>query len=111
MKEKDFDIPTHIIDIYQKKYQLYPSITQIPSITLEGVNLLIKKNTKLWYERIKYENLNIEMSGLLDYGDLLIYYIKNKNESVYRVFILSNLEKEDKINFLYVGLKKFFTIN
>jgi hypothetical protein len=107
----EFPIPKFVIDMYKEKYSSVPSLTQTQNILATGLQVLIEKNKKLWFDRIKHSDFIIEKKGLIEYGDMMIYYERNKDENIYKIFILSNTESEENINLLIVGLKKYQTIN
>lgn len=107
------EIPDHIIDLFLEKYKKYPCINRTNNITKDGLNVLTLKNKILWYNRILLSDITIEIEGLIEYGKFMIYYIRNNDESVYRLYILNENINGDlsSFNLLINGLKKYYTIN
>lgn len=104
-------LPDNVIDLYVKKYSNYPSITRTRNITYEGLKTLFEKNKRLWFDKINLLDLIIELEGVIEYGKLMIYYYKNKDENVYKIFILNEGLEDQTYNLLITGLKKYYTFN
>jgi len=106
-------VPDHVVDIFNKKYELYPCFTQTRNVTLEAIDVLTKKNKILWFYKIHNDNFLIR-EALIDYSSLykiMIYVESKKNEKVYKLVILSPSEVTTNIDLLIKGLNKFFTID
>jgi hypothetical protein len=104
-------IPEHVIQIFIKKYESYPSITRIRNIIYDGLNTLMVKNKRLWYNKILLPDLTVELEGVIEYGKLFIYYKKNKDENIYKIYILNEGVEDQTFTLLINGLKKYYTIN
>lgn len=115
MKEEieNFSIPIHIIELYQKKYDTYPSILKTRNITNEGLKILIEKNSIEWLESEITGKTQIYLQGTIKYGkkEIFIYFKKLEHENIYNMKILYSLKEVDNVNFLLVGLNKYFTID
>jgi len=104
-------LPDNVVDLYVKKYNNYPCITRTRNITYEGLKVLFEKNKRLWYDKINLIDLIIELEGLIEYGKLMIYYMRNKDENVYKIFILNDGVEDQTYSLLINGLKKYHTFN
>lgn len=104
-------LPDNVIHLYVKKHENYPCITRTKNITNEGLNILFKNNKKIWYDKFNLLDLIIDLEGVIEYGNLMIYYKKNKDEYVYRIYILNEGVEDQTYTFLINGLKKYYTYN
>ena len=104
-------LPQHVLDLYLKKYENYPCITRTRNITIDGLNTLFEKNKKIWYDRFNLIDLVIELEGVIEYGKLMIYYKRNKDENIYKLYILNEGSEDQTFTLLINGLKKYYTFN
>ena len=107
----EIGLPQHVLDLYLKKYENYPCITRTRNITIEGLNTLFEKNKKIWYDRFNLLDLVIELEGVIEYGKLMIYYKRNKDENIYKLYILNEGSEDQTFTLLINGLKKYYTFN
>jgi len=110
-EKKENTIPEHVINIFLKKYENYPSITRLRNITYDGLKTLMVKNKRLWYNKILLSDFTIDLEGVIEYGKLIVYYDRNKDENVYKLYILNDGVEDQTFTLLINGLKKFYTIN
>lgn len=106
------EIPEYVFDIYKTTFNKteHPNIIRTRNITMEGVNMLINKNTLIWSSSV-FDKIYVYMEGAISWGKVgvIIYFYKIDNDSTYKVYILTDELK--KIDMLMVGLNKFFTID
>lgn len=108
------DIPDHVIDFFIKKYNKYPSIIQTRNIVFDGIETLTKKNKILWFNKFFDGVKKIIKEALIEYSDshkIFIYIKRNENESIYKLYIITDNNDGDYVNLLLKGLNKFFTID
>lgn len=111
--ESEFLLPDYVFKSFDLTFEknIYPNIVQTKNITIEGLNILISKNKLIWSSSI-YEKDHYDFKeGLIVWGinDVLIYFKKQEQDYVYKIFILTtNL---DHLKMLILGLNKFFTID
>lgn len=110
-EKKENAIPEHIIDIFLKKYITYPCITRVRNITCDGLNTLTIKNRRLWYDKLLLSDVVVDLEGVIEYGKLMIYYKRNKDENIYKIYILSGGVEDQTFTLLINGLNKFYTFN
>jgi hypothetical protein len=113
-EKKDFKVPDHIIDIFKKKYESYPCITQTRNVTSDAIEVLTKKNKILWFNKYFDGVSNIIKEGVIDYSTTykIMVYIKSKErEKIYNLYALSTNESDVNLNLLLKGLNKFYTID
>ena len=96
---------------FLKKYENYPSITRLRNITYDGLKTLMVKNKRLWYNKILLSDFTIDLEGVIEYGKLIVYYDRNKDENIYKLYILNDGVEDQTFTLLINGLKKFYTIN
>lgn len=115
MKEKEeFEIPNHVIDIFSKKYEMYPCITQTRNVIYSAIELLLKKNKLIWFNNLSDGEKTILREGVIDYSTtykIMIYCSKIQNEQIYKLFIFSTTENKINLDLLLKGLNKFYTID
>jgi hypothetical protein len=56
-------------------------------------------------------DLVIELEGVIEYGKLMIYYKRNKDENIYKLYILNEGSEDQTFTLLINGLKKYYTFN
>ena len=110
-EKKENTIPEHVINIFLKKYGTYPSITRLRNITYDGLKTLMVKNKRLWYNKILLSDFTIDLEGVIEYGKLIVYYDRNKDENIYKLYILNDGVEDQTFTLLINCLKKFYTIN
>jgi hypothetical protein len=106
-------VPDHIVDIFIKKYELYPCLVQTRNVTVEAIDVLTKKNKMLWFYKV-YNNEFFIKQALIDYSSLykiMVFVDSKENEKVYKLFILSSNDSGTNIDLLIKGLNKFYTID
>lgn len=111
MSDKNL-VPNHIIDIYEKKYNVYPCLTQTKNVTVGAIEVLTKKNKILWFNHFTDGNDVIKNEGLVNYSDthsVSVYYKRFENGGHYKLIILSTCENINVVLLLIKGLTKFFT--
>jgi hypothetical protein len=113
-EKKDFQIPQHIIDLYVKKYEEYPCITQTRNVISNAIEVLTKKNKILWFYNIYDNETTILKDGVIDYSanyKIIVYFSMLEKEKTYKLFILSTTENKVNVDLLLKGLNKFYTID
>ena len=113
-EKKPFKIPDHVIDIFSKKYEMYPCITQTRNVIYSGIELLLKKNKLIWFNNLSDGETTILREGLIDYSStykMMIYVSIVGNEKIYKLFIFSTTENKNNLDLLLKGLNKFYTID
>jgi hypothetical protein len=114
MEEKiEFKIPDHVIDFFISNYQKYPSIVNTRNISKEGLSKLTEKNNIEWSKSFFDGKKHYYNEGLIKYGNnkILMYFKKLEHENVFKLNILYSLEDNEHLNFLLVGLNKYYTID
>jgi hypothetical protein len=107
-------VPDHIIDIFLKKYELYPSFTQTRNVTVDAINVLTKKNKIVWFSKVFDGQNTFIKEALIDYSGTykIMVYIKSKeNEKIYKLIIMSVENSGANVDLLLKGLNKFYTID
>jgi hypothetical protein len=104
-------IPENVINLFLKKNENYPSITKTRNITYEGLKTLMVKNKRLWYNKLLLSDFTVDIEGVIEYGKLMVYYKRNKDENIYKLYILNEGVEDQTFTLLINGLKKFYTIN
>jgi hypothetical protein len=67
MKEIEEIVPSHVIDIFLKKYETFPCFTQTRNVTLDAINVLTKKNKMIWFSKV-FDGQNTHIKeALIDY--------------------------------------------
>jgi hypothetical protein len=113
-EKKEFKIPDHVINTYIDKYDIYPSITQTRNVIQDAIDLLTKKNKKLWFESIYDGEKTFLKKVLIDYSTtykIMIYVSSIDNEKVYKLFVFSDSEETNNVGLLLKGLNKYYTID
>jgi hypothetical protein len=113
-ERKEFKIPEHIIDIFKKKYELYPCFIKTRNVVEGGIDVLTKKNKIVWFDKI-FDGKNTHIKGaLIDYSvsnKIMIYVKAKESEKVYELVILSSDESGVSVDLLLKGLNKYYTID
>jgi hypothetical protein len=108
------NIPDHVIDIFKKKYENYPCLTQTRNVTEDAIKVLTKKNKILWYSKFfDGNNLSIKEAAI-DYSNnykIMIYCKSKEDEKVYSLIIMSSEVNYEHVEFLLKGLNKYYTID
>ncbi len=112
-KRKEFEIPSHIIDKFLKDQNQYPCIVETKKIIKEGIDKILEKNKIIWFNYYFDGEIKIHNEGLIIYGtnQTMIYYHKDKNDTSYKLFLLTTTNNEEKVYMFIKGLNKFFTID
>jgi hypothetical protein len=113
MKEEKKVIPEHVIDIFTKNYQNHPSVVSTRNITKDGLSKIIEKNKMKWVSSYFDGKKHHYKEGVVIYGNnqILMYFNKLEHENIYELSILYSLEENEHLNFLLVGLNKYYTID
>ena len=113
-EKKDFKVPDHIIDIFKKKYELYPCFIKTRNVIEGGIEILTKKNNIIWFDKI-FDGKNTHIKeALIDYSvnNKIMVYVKSKeSEKVYELVVLSNQDSGVSVDLLLKGLNKYYTID
>ena len=107
-------VPDHVVDIFNKKYELYPCFTQTRNVIHGAVDVLTKKNKILWFNKLYNGSESILREALIDYSTnykIMVYIKMRGNEKVYKTIILSSEDSGVNVDLLLKGLNKFYTID
>lgn len=113
-EQKKYELlPEHIIDFFKSDFKIYPSIVTTRNITIDGLSKLTEKNKIEWSNSFFDGKKHYYNEGLIKYGNtkILMYFKKLEHENVFNLTILYSLEDNTHLNFLLVGLNKYYTID
>ena len=107
-------VPDHVVDIFNKKYELYTCFNQTRNVIHGAVDVLTKKNKILWFNKLYNGSESILREALIDYSTnykIMVYIKMRGNEKVYKTIILSSEDSGVNVDLLLKGLNKFYTID
>ena len=107
-------LPQHIVDIFLKKYELYPCFTQTRNVTIDAINVLTKKNKIVWFNKVFDGQNTFIKEALIDYSStykIMIYVKSKENENIYKLIVMSSEDSGLNLDLLLKGLNKFYTID
>jgi len=107
-------VPDHVVDIFNKKYEVFPCFTQTRNVTLEAINVLTKKNKMVWFSKVFDGQNTYIREALIDYSTnykIMVYAKTKESEKIYKLIIMSSEDSGVNLDLLLKGLNKFYTID